>query len=52
MKKIEKGNIVKILYGEGEVMYEDESSMTVVVQYPDKNQRALPRFQVERKEST
>ena len=46
MKKFKKGDLVVTKHGTGKVVYEDEDSMTVVVQYPDKSQHALPRFEV------
>ena len=50
MKKFKKGEKVMTIYGTGKVMYDDEDSMTVVVQYSDKSQHALLRSQVDKLE--
>lgn len=50
MKKFSRGDKVETKYGEGFVLYEDEESMTVVVEYGDLSRRALPRFEVKKKE--
>lgn len=48
MKRFKKGDKVITKYGEGEIIHEDEDSMTVVVQYPNKDLHALPRFEVKK----